>query len=343
MQLTEETLTTPDKRRLQLQQWLAQRYPNEDIRLLAMPGDASFRRYFRCCIAGESYVAMDSPPDLEDCRPFVSVAKRYQAHGLNVPAIIHSDVTRGFLLISDFGVRLLFNELLPENCDQYYQLALRELVKLQAIPASHRRHYPEFGASELRVELDNFTYWLLQVHLGLLLNDADMRLLHNAYDVLIQQACAQPQVCVHRDYHSRNLMLLPDGEMGLLDFQDAVWGPVTYDLVSLVKDCYIAWPDQQVTAWCRLFFDKLVATGIITDVEFSQFKQWCDLMALQRHLKAMFIFARKWHRDQCPDFLDDIPRTLRYALAESQCHPALTEFHQFLQTKVVPLIFQGTI
>ena len=189
-----------------------------------------------------------------------------------------------------------------------------------------------------RQELDNFTEWLLQKHLQLELSNVELNMLDRSYDFLIQEAHAQPQVCVHRDYHSRNLMLLENDHIGIIDFQDAVWGPVTYDLVSLIRDCYIDWPTDKVDAWLQNFYTQ--ARTHCAKIEFKQFQKWFNLMGLQRHLKAMFIFARKFHRDNCPDFLDDIPRTFHYALTESQWADEVSDLHQFLQQRVAPLIKQ---
>ena len=321
-----------------LTQWVAQFFTCDTIALIPLVGDASFRRYFRCQHAGQSYIVMDAPPALEDCQSFVSIAKHYAEFNLSVPQIFAEDLEQGFLIISDLGDRVLLPQLNAQNSNRHYQRAFRELMKIQAIPAQSRLTYPRFDYRLLRQELDHFTEWLLQTHLQLDLSDTDLAMLDRSYDFLIQEAHAQPQVCVHRDYHSRNLMLLADDQIGIIDFQDAVWGPITYDLVSLIRDCYIDWPADKVDAWLQDFYT--LASVHCAKIAFKQFQKWFNLMGLQRHLKAMFIFARKFHRDHCPDFLNDIPRTFNYALAESEWADEVNDLHHFLKQRVAPLIKQ---
>lgn len=273
--------------------------------------DASFRRYFRLQFDQRSLIAMDAPPPQEDCGPFVGIARAFGDIGVHVPEILAQDLARGFVLMSDLGTRLYLAELNESNVERLYGDALGALVVLQACgPGNY--DIPPYDEALLRRELALFSDWYLQRHLDWRPNPAQAKALAGVCDALVANALAQPQVCVHRDYHSRNLLVTADHNPGVLDFQDAVMGPVTYDVVSLLRDCYIAWPRERVEDWALGFHDLALQSGILRDQDPERFLRWFDLMGVQRHLKATGIFARLHHRDGKPRYLDDVPRTVAY-------------------------------
>ena len=240
-------MAVPDARLAALSRWAADVLADRDCDIRPASADASFRRYFRVRRAdGTSCIVMDAPPDKEDSRPYIAVARRLRALGLNVPEILAEDMPRGFLLITDLGSQPYLAALNPESVESLYHDALAALVVLQAGIHTDSGFLPPYDAALLRREMELFREWYLGRHLGLRLSDAHQATLDRSFAALTESALAQPQVWVHRDYHSRNLMVCPRHNPGILDFQDAVTGPVTYDLVSLLRDCYIAWPRAQV-------------------------------------------------------------------------------------------------
>lgn len=285
-----------------------------DADLEPASADASFRRYFRVQQGDESYVLMDAPPEQEDCGPFVRVSGLFLALGLHVPEILASDLGQGFLLLSDLGTRLYLDELNDSNVDRLYGDALGALATLQSCGPDSG--LPPYDRKLLLSEMSLFRDWLLGRHLDLALDGNGQESLQQAFERLADNALEQPQVCVHRDYHSRNLMLSARHNPGILDYQDAVTGPVTYDLVSLLRDCYISWPRQRVEDWALGYYELAAQTGILQPGELNeqQFLKWFDWMGVQRHLKAAGIFARLNYRDGKPGYMDDIPRTLGYVV-----------------------------
>jgi len=295
-----------------LQQWTRGQLGWPDTELKPASSDASFRRYFRVQNGEESYVLMDAPPEKEDCGPFIHVSQLLLALGLHVPEILASDLDQGFLLLTDLGTCLYLDELNDSNVDRLYGDALGALATLQSCgPDSGLPHY---NRELLFSEMSLFRDWLIGTHLDLTLDEAERENLQRCFEHLADNALEQTQVCVHRDYHSRNLMLSARHNPGILDYQDAVIGPVTYDLVSLLRDCYISWPRQRVEDWALGYFELAMQTGIMRpdQVNEHQFLKWFDWMGVQRHLKAAGIFARLNHRDGKPDYMHDIPRTLGY-------------------------------
>ena len=322
----------------ELTQWLRQ-----DVGLLAFDiapasSDASFRRYFRVRHAGVSHIVMDAPPDKENCHPFVNVAQAFHERGLNVPHVLHANLERGFLLLTDLGNRQYLEELSAPhaNVNQLYGDALDTLLRLQQPGAPGYTPLPPYDLPLLMREMVLFRDWFMAQHLKIIADDAITATLDHTFNLLAQAALEQPQVWVHRDYHSRNLMLTEHHNPGVLDFQDAVIGPVTYDLVSLLRDCYIAWPRERVEEWVAKYHEQAMQAGILSHVSSAQFLRWFDLMGAQRHLKAIGIFARLNIRDGKPGYLKDIPRTLGYVLDVSRRHPELAEFHRFLHVKIMP-------
>jgi aminoglycoside/choline kinase family phosphotransferase len=299
-----------------------------------LAGDASFRRYFRISQPAGSYIAMDAPPEKENCVPFVAISRALRSHGLLTPEIIAEDLSQGFLLLSDFGDRLLLNELSVVNAEMLYTQALDALAVLQSCSSVIGWEIPPFTAEFMYKELKLFQEWYLKQHLAIDLSAATESMLDQLFLFLAETAASQPQVFMHRDYHSANLMVLPNDQIGILDFQDAFIGPVTYDLVSLLRDCYIAWPEEQVTKLALKYRDQLNLA--VSDYEFLR---WFDLMGLQRHLKALLTFSRKYRRDGNANYLKHIPCTLNYILLESQRYTECQEFYTFLREIVMPKQF----
>ena len=308
-----------DQRLEQLQHWLKQsEISYQDIQPAS--ADASFRRYFRITHAENSYIVMDAPPEKEDCKPFIKVAKILLGFGLNVPQILKQDLAQGFLLLSDLGDSVFLSELNNNTVDAMYISAMNSLLLIQKnkIP-----DLPCYDETLLRSELSLFSDWYLEEQLKITLSEPQKEILENTFELLVKNALAQPQVCVHRDYHSRNLMVnekQPD-KPGVIDFQDAVIGAVTYDLVSLLKDCYIDWPREKIEEWVKYFHAQAESLGIITNVSEKQFLRWFDLMGLQRHLKVAGIFSRLKHRDGKTGYLKDIPRTMNYVFDVLERYP----------------------
>lgn len=299
-----------DNRLEALRQWLEQQPALDNFQIATASADASFRRYFRITVPnGKTLIAMDAPPDKEDCGPFIDVTQRLEQAGLRVPHIHAKNLRQGFLLLDDLGEQDYLQSLSNDNVDALYRPAIEALIKLQR---ADDRGLPRYDAALLQTEMSLFDDWFLQHHLGLTLDHQARRVLDQLHKVLIENAASQPQVFVHRDYHARNLMFEPACPPGIIDYQDAVIGPITYDLVSLLRDCYIAWPQEQVEHWALLFRDHAMACGQLGAVEESTFLRWFDLMGIQRHLKAIGIFSRLNHRDGKSGYLADIPRTLDY-------------------------------
>ena len=275
--------------------------------------DASFRRYFRLQGDSESFIVMDAPPAQEDCLVFMRIAGYLEAMQLNAPRILEADPERGFLLLTDLGTTQYLDSLKNnrQNAPAMYADALAALARIQERGAAYQALLPPYDEELLRFELSLFHDWLCGNHLGIEF-DADAEAAwQDVCTLLVKNALDQPQVFVHRDYHSRNLMVTASNNPGILDFQDAVEGPLTYDLVSLLKDCYIRWPSEQLRRWVLDFYAGLdeATVGLVDQ---KQFTHDFELMGVQRHLKAAGIFARLNHRDGKPDYLHDIPRTLNY-------------------------------
>lgn len=299
--------------------------------LVPITNDASFRRYFRVALDGVSHIIMDAPPDKENCHPFIDIAQRLQASGLNAPKIVASKLEQGFLLLTDLGSQLYLPALNEaQQVDNLYGDALDALVLMQTNTSS--QGLPLYDHQLLHKEMDLFTNWLLDKHLNLSLSPADQASLEKCFELLSTSALSQPQVFVHRDYHSRNLMIVPQHNPGILDFQDAVKGPVTYDLVSLLRDCYIAWPLKRVKEWARRYYTQAQQASILKGIDEAQFFHWFDWMGIQRHLKASGIFARLYHRDGKSGYLKDIPRTLNYIVEVSANYPELAALHELVSS-----------
>jgi hypothetical protein len=311
----------------ELKHWLGQIVGSRDFTVQPASEDASFRRYFRVKVGDESYIVMDAPPTLEDCRDFVKIAKLLESHGLHVPHIFNADLTQGFLLLSDLGDTLYLSRLNRNSVDTLYGDALDALLSIQT--CTPHTELPPYDATLLDREMALFRDWFLLTHLQLTLDTDAESIITETFTQLRASALVQPQVFVHRDYHSRNLMVTDINNPGILDFQDAVSGPISYDLVSLLRDCYIAWPDSQIDRWVTDYHARLLTHKLI-DADYPLFKKWFDWMGMQRHLKAIGIFSRLKHRDGKNGYLKDIPRTLDYVLAVCTHYPELGAFGELL-------------
>ena len=326
-----------DLRLTMLEAWLSRVLGRPPEQLAPASADASFRRYFRAWAGRVSYVAMDAPPGREDLEPFLRVAALLAGAGVHVPSVFAQDPEQGFLLLSDLGSTQMLAALRAgADPDRLYAEALGMLVRLQRVPAPAARALPRYDAAQLQREMALFPEWFIARHLGLELTAAESHALAAACAALEQAALAQPQVLVHRDYHSRNLMVCADDSPGVLDFQDATFGPVTYDLVSLLKDCYVRWPRPRVLGWLDAYRAAAVSAGVDVGQDRAAFIRDFDLMGLQRHLKVLGIFARLWYRDGKPGYLHDLPLVLDYVLEVTAAFPALAELDRLLRQRLVP-------
>lgn len=313
--------------------------PHGDIETVS--GDASFRRYFRGHSSHGRWILVDAPPDKEDSRPFIAVQASLARGGVQVPDVIAADTTLGFMCLQDFGSDLLWPALeaarLRDDLDAataLYRAAFDQLLKIQRCDAGQPPLLP-YDAALLQREMLLFRDWLCAGVLDLSLSAADVKLMEAAFGDLVNAALQQPRVYVHRDYHSRNLMLL-DAGLGVIDFQDAVHGPFSYDLVSLLKDCYIAWPADTVAAWACEYLQRAHDARIVSGLDETRFLRAFDLMGAQRHLKAAGIFCRLWLRDGKPGYLQEIPRTLGYITALSGHGGSIGEFADWLRQTIMP-------
>ena len=295
--------------------------------LISASSDASFRRYFRWESEGRSLVVMDAPPPQEDCRPFVKVAGLLAEAGLHVPEILAADLQRGFLLLGDLGRQTYLDVIDDSNADALFDDAIRALIALQQLPVSSP--LPAYDEALLRRELQLFPDWYVQRHLGHGFSAAQQAVWDQACQLLIDSALRQPRVLVHRDYMPRNLMLSTPNP-GVLDFQDAVIGPVTYDITSLFKDAFLSWPEARVERWLQQYWESARVVGIPVQDSFDQFRHASDLMGLQRHLKVIGIFARICHRDGKPRYLADVPRFFAYVGTVTTRRPELAELRTLL-------------
>lgn len=332
-----------DARLQLLTQWVKQDLGLAGADIRPASADASFRRYFRVREAGRTSIVMDAPPDREDVGPFLAVARILERAGVNAPRVLEQDLKRGFLMLTDLGTEqyLAALEAARSSGDRariqvLYDDALACLLRMQRDARKAATALAVYDRAMLVREMELLPEWFLQRHLGLTVDAGVRRMLDQTWEVLVANATAQPVSFVHRDYHSRNIMVCDPGAPGILDFQDAVSGPVTYDLVSLLKDCYISWPAPQVRAWALGHRQHLVAAGIPAGRDEAQFIEWFDLMGLQRHIKVLGIFARLWYRDGKPGYLKDLPLVLRYAQDAASAWPQVTSFSQFLEREVLP-------
>ena len=317
-----------------LHSWLEKDLALYDYELLVASADASFRQYFRLVLADKTYIVMDAPPEHEDCRPFIDISRRLLDSGVNVPEVFSQDLNRGFLLLSDLGDELYLDRLDDGTAAELYGDAIQALLTMQCNASVEG--LPLYDETLLLNEMCLFRDWLLRQHLQLNINAELERQLDKLFDLLIDSARSQKQVFVHRDFHSRNL-LVNKRNPGIIDFQDAVLGPLTYDLVSLLKDCYVKWPKDRIYQWLAEYRQGM-SERMPSIPEAEQLKRDFDLMGVQRQLKASGIFARLWHRDGKKGYLADIPRTLSYVLDLEADYPELDTLVDIIRGDVMPAL-----
>jgi len=313
----------------QLQQWLAQ-VVDQPFTLTTASADASFRRYFRVHLPTGTLIAMDAPPPQEDCRPFVRVAEQLLAAGLNVPKIVAQDMTQGFLLLSDLGNDTYLSQLKRENAKVLYGDACQALIKMQL--ATQPNALPPYDSALLMRELQLFPEWYIAKHLGKTLTAEQQAVMDKTFALLLDNILHQPQVTVHRDYHSRNLMVTSENNPGILDFQDAVIGAITYDLVSLFKDAYIRWDEEDLMDWVVRYWQSAKKAGLPVNEDFGEFYKDFEWMGVQRHIKVLGIFARLYHRDGKDGYLKDMPLVMQYLQAACERYVELRPFLKLLRT-----------
>jgi len=347
-----------DSRLCILHRWLCLYFEVSNITLEPLTGDAGFRKYYRFSINDQSYIAVDAIPSMSNNLAFVKIQQVLKAQHVTVPNIILSDLTHGFMCLSDLGDELFSDALTLNNMSDFYKKAINVLPLIAAAPLPKNYQLPQYDAAFLNVECHIFTQWLLGVHLKITLTGHEEHQLQTCFDLLINSASEQPQVVVHRDYHSRNLMLvnhqslhpstknsqsdrlnmaaLNKVDLGVIDFQDAVIGPITYDIVSLLKDCYVKWPDENVQNLFQYFCQLMAVKAKYPKITPEQWLRWFDFMGLQRHIKASGIFARLNHRDNKSGYLKDIPLTLSYIVDISAQYSELAFLHDLVVQKIIP-------
>jgi aminoglycoside/choline kinase family phosphotransferase len=326
-----------DARLALLQGWLARDLGLHAERIEPASSDASFRRYLRIFRDSGTLIAMDAPPATEDVRPYLRVTALLEPLGIHVPRVYEADVDRGFVLLEDLGSTHYLAQLGAGGDPQrLYGDALQALAEIQLRGTAAAAELSPYDRVPLARELAEMPEWLLERHLALELTGAEREMIAAAFEFLIGEALSQPQVFVHRDYHSRNLMVVEDRNPGVLDFQDALRGPIGYDLVSLLKDCYIAWPRAQVVEWVSGYRSLLQSRGGRAGAGPEQFLRWFDLVGAQRHIKVLGRFARLWYRDGKAGYLRDLPLTLEYVRETCRLYPELAGLSEFLERRVAP-------
>ncbi|MFA5824555.1 MAG: phosphotransferase [Gallionellaceae bacterium] len=298
------------QRQQQLTEWLSSLNPQQTFTLAPASADASFRRYFRATFAdGSTKVVMDAPPQHEDCKPFLHIGKLFEGAGTHVPHVYAQDLAQGFLLLSDLGNTTYLQALDAKSARQLYGAATDALIKIQL--ASRENELPPYDEALLRRELNLFPEWYISRHLGVTLNAKQQAKLEEVFTRILANNLAQPCVYVHRDYHSRNLML-SEPNPGILDFQDAVYGPITYDLASLFKDAYVKWEEADIIDWLIRYWESARKAGLPVREDFGEFYRDYEMMGVQRHIKVLGIFARLYHRDGKEGYLKDMPLVMDY-------------------------------
>ena len=317
-----------------LEHWLKNILKSSDFELVPASEDASFRFYYRLSLDNKTFIVMDAPPQHEDCSAFIEITNKLHDCNVNAPTIHEMDLEQGYLLLSDFGNDLYLDKLNHASVNELYSDAIKALVSMQVLGSVEGLN--NYDESLLRNEINIFKEWLLGRHLRIELNNRQTESIESLFDLLVKNALQQPQVLVHRDFHSRNLMLTKEKNPGVIDYQDAVGGPISYDLVSLLKDCYIKWPKNMIDTWVDFYLNKLVTHGFELEIDREEFQRWFDLMGVQRHLKASGIFARLFHRDNKQGFLKDIPRTLSYIVDLKQTYDELFPLCLLIEESILP-------
>ncbi len=325
-----------------LKNWLINTYDGQVNDIKTASADASFRRYFRVSVTPANstnkctLIAMDAPPDKEDCEPFIQIANLLSKQGVHTPDIINQDTELGFLLLEDLGNTDYLSKLASlDTANRLYSDAIKSLIKIQTGPIESVSPYSE---EKLRNEMSLFPEWFLKRHLNINLRQAQVDVWENTQQLLCRVCFEQPQVWVHRDYHSRNLMVTKTNNPGVIDFQDLLAGPISYDLASLFKDCYIQWPRVQQMVWLHEYLNAVNTSPFALTLEeqltFDQLVRWYDLTGLQRHLKVLGIFCRLNYRDDKPQYLNDLPLVAKYCLEVLTLYPELAEFQNEFRTVI---------
>ncbi|WP_122897997.1 phosphotransferase [Acinetobacter sp. B51(2017)] len=316
-----------------IQTWIQSVLGSDQFEINFLAGDASFRRYARIGFDHKTFMLMDAPPEKEDCAPFIKIDEFFAENGVRVPQIIAKDLTQGLLLLEDFGDVLLSTLLNDDTVDAYYAQSFKQLVQLQSIDGTDE--FPEYSYEKLISEMELLTDWMLP-SLNIQPTQEQSALIKRSFAILANAALAQPQVIVHRDFHSRNLMQITgETDLGVIDFQDAVIGADTYDLISITRDAYVQWNPERVYTWFKVFYD-LLPEAQKQDRDFAQFKKDADMMAIQRHIKILGIFVRLFERDGKSGYLKDLPRVMWYLREESKPYPELESLMQFINDVVMP-------
>lgn len=328
-----------DTRLSLVHEWLTKDLGLRPERVEPASSDASFRRYFRAFRDDATFIIMDAPPDKEDVRPYLKVTGLLESLGVHVPHVIQADTDRGLLLLEDLGVTQYLQRLSNgDDPDRLYGDALYTLAEIQTRGTRAARELAPYDREVLAREMALMPEWFCRRHLGMTSSEADHQILAEAFEFLITEALAQPTVFVHRDFHSRNLMVTAEHNPGVIDFQDALRGPIGYNLVSLLKDCYIGWPRARVEAWVSGYRNLVRSHGGPGGHDDREFLRWFDLIGVQRHIKVLGIFSRLWYRDGKPGYLWDLPLTLEYVRDTSARYPELAQFSRLLEERIVPAL-----
>lgn len=325
-----------DVRKTALNDWLNQIFSINKCELLPLSGDAGFRRYFRFYVDNQTYIAVDSPVERCNNRAFNDIQLRFAKANILVPEILHYQQEKGFYCLTDLGNTMLSDRLSVDTMSMYYQKAIALLPKLTTLP---KGQLPVYDGEFIQRELHIFLEWLIESHLALLLSNHDKLMLQACFDFIEKEILTQPNVFMHRDFHSRNLMLTGDN-IAVIDFQDAVYGPITYDIVSLLRDCYVKWPNDKVFPLFEQYIEVISAQLSLPNISKAQWRRWFDLTGLQRHVKASGIFARLHQRDNKSSYLKDIPLTLSYIIEVGKAYPELTFLHELVENIVLPKVLE---
>lgn len=317
-----------------LKEWVGNIIKQKDFILTPLAGDASFRRYFRLYDNKSTFVVMDAPPNKEDLEPFIHIAQVFGQAQVNAPKILAINLEQGFLLLSDLGDKLLLNFLNSETCDLYYHQAIKTLLQIQLRCSMNDPKLKQFDSAFMMKEMGLCPEWFFKAYLNLDLSTEESALVQQSMEWIAAEVAKQPLTFIHRDYHSRNLMLINENTeltLGVIDFQDAMSGPFTYDLVSLLKDCYISWPRDKVLEWARFFYTE---NTLASTYSLAEFIRDFDLCGLQRHLKVLGVFSRLYLRDQKSGYLKDLPVTLSYVLECTERYEELQNLFHFIKKRV---------
>jgi aminoglycoside/choline kinase family phosphotransferase len=313
--------------------WARQATGQQTLELEPASADASFRSYWRGYVDGQPVIVMDSPPDREDPAPWIAIGKRLADAGVHVPKVMVADVAQGFLLIEDLGTRTYLPELDEGTVDALYGDALDALLRMQMHVDTSG--LPAFDHAWQTIEMEIMPTWLLERHLGVSLACGEWDVVENAFTAIMQVIAEQPRAFMHRDYHSRNLLVTMDRSPGVIDFQGAMSGPVTYDLASLLRDAYIVWDNERVEGWVEAYRLRLLDARLLDEtVDTDRFRRWFDLTGLQRHIKILGLFCRLCYRDGKPGYLDDLPRVLRYVLDTARRHADVAPLADLIEAKI---------